>query len=72
MMPPVMTASDTASPARARGELANDSSSHIRAMPMETRGSAAVMMASTGAISTPAWNALWLSRNPRGPTITSR
>jgi hypothetical protein len=74
MMPPVMTASDNASAARSRGELAIVSFSHTWAMPIETSGSSAVMTASTGAIRTPAWKALWFSKKPTGPmtTITYR
>ena len=38
---------------------------------MEMSGSAAVMMAITGAMNVPDWKASWLSTNPTGPAMAS-
>jgi hypothetical protein len=66
-----MTASEITSPARARGVLEIVSPSQAWATPIDTSGSAAVMIASTGEIMVPAWKAFWLSRKPIGPRITT-
>ena len=71
-MPPAMTASETASAARAGDVLATVSFSQKWAMPIETSGSAVVMMASTGEMRMPAWKAFWLSRKPTDRTAAAK
>ena len=71
-MPPAMTASETASAAKAGDVLATVSFSQKWAMPIETSGSAVVMMAGTGEMRMPAWMVEQETDRPDGSRETHR
>ncbi len=71
MIPAIITRIDITSPAIAAGLERTITFSHTMPRAIEMTGSAAVMIACTGARNVPCWKASWLSRYPSGPT-TSR
>ncbi|HME66935.1 MAG TPA: hypothetical protein VKG61_18760 [Streptosporangiaceae bacterium] len=61
-IPMIITTSDATSPAIAAGLLRTRTSSHTIPRATDRTGSAAVMIAWTGARNVPCWKASWLSR----------